>query len=100
MGLVRKFRAIIGPDLAGEPSDGQSASWHLRNAAKEVGGGACNLDGCCCAKQKSARLIELPYEALLVVLYQEFHNSDFSWFDMLYRGIPASLQGFRDARNY
>ena len=29
MGLVRKFRAIIGSDLAGEPSDGKSASWQL-----------------------------------------------------------------------
>ena len=27
MGLVRKLRAIIGSDLAGEPSDGKSASW-------------------------------------------------------------------------
>src|SRR5216683_8272007 len=23
-----------------------------------------------------------------VVLYQEFHNSDFNWFDLLYRGMP------------
>jgi protein-L-isoaspartate O-methyltransferase len=29
MGLVRKFRAIIGSDLAGEPSDGKSAAWEL-----------------------------------------------------------------------
>jgi len=29
MGLVRKFRAIIGSDLAGEPSDGKSTSWQL-----------------------------------------------------------------------
>jgi SAM-dependent methyltransferase len=29
MGIVRKFRAIIGSDLAGEPSDGESASWQL-----------------------------------------------------------------------
>jgi 2-polyprenyl-3-methyl-5-hydroxy-6-metoxy-1,4-benzoquinol methylase len=29
MGLIRKFRAIIGSDLAGEPSDGKSASWQL-----------------------------------------------------------------------
>jgi 2-polyprenyl-3-methyl-5-hydroxy-6-metoxy-1,4-benzoquinol methylase len=29
MGLVRKFRAIIGSDLAGEPSDGKSTSWRL-----------------------------------------------------------------------
>ena len=29
MGLVRKFRAIIGSDLAGEPSDGTGASWQL-----------------------------------------------------------------------
>jgi 2-polyprenyl-3-methyl-5-hydroxy-6-metoxy-1,4-benzoquinol methylase len=29
MGFVRKFRAIIGSDLAGEPSDGKSASWQL-----------------------------------------------------------------------
>ncbi|SRR6266481_4474985 len=27
MGLVRKFRAIIGSDLAGEPSDGKTAAW-------------------------------------------------------------------------
>jgi hypothetical protein len=25
-----------------------------------------------------------------VVLYQEFHNSDFNWFDLLYRGMPDS----------
>ncbi len=29
MGLVRKFRAIMGSDLAGEPSDGKNASWQL-----------------------------------------------------------------------
>lgn len=29
MGLVRKFRAIIGSDLAGEPSDSKSATWEL-----------------------------------------------------------------------
>lgn len=29
MGLVRKLRAIIGSDLAGEPSDGKNASWRL-----------------------------------------------------------------------
>lgn len=29
MGLVRKFRAIVGSDLAGEPSDGLGASWQL-----------------------------------------------------------------------
>jgi len=29
MGLVRKLRAIIGSDLAGEPSDGKSAAWKL-----------------------------------------------------------------------
>ena|SRR6266568_3793268 len=29
MGLVRKFRAMIGSDLAGEPSDGKSTSWQL-----------------------------------------------------------------------
>jgi len=23
-----------------------------------------------------------------VVLYQEFHNQDFNWFDLLYRGMP------------
>ena len=22
-----------------------------------------------------------------VVLYQEFHNNDFNWFDLLYRGV-------------
>lgn len=25
-----------------------------------------------------------------VVLYQEFHNQDFNWFDLLYRGMPES----------
>lgn len=29
MGLVRKIRAMIGSDLAGEPSDGVSAAWEL-----------------------------------------------------------------------
>ncbi len=29
MGLVRKFRAIIGSDLAGEPSDGKTAAWQI-----------------------------------------------------------------------
>src|SRR6266849_1730451 len=29
MGLVRKIRAMIGSDLAGEPSDGRSAAWEL-----------------------------------------------------------------------
>jgi 2-polyprenyl-3-methyl-5-hydroxy-6-metoxy-1,4-benzoquinol methylase len=27
-----------------------------------------------------------------VVLYQEFHNSDFNWFDLLYRGMPNSVR--------
>jgi hypothetical protein len=25
-----------------------------------------------------------------VVLYQEFHNGDFNWFDLLYRGSPSA----------
>jgi 2-polyprenyl-3-methyl-5-hydroxy-6-metoxy-1,4-benzoquinol methylase len=29
MGLVRKFRAMVGSDLAGEPSDGKSGAWEL-----------------------------------------------------------------------
>jgi len=29
MGLVRKFRAMIGSDLAGEPADGTGVSWQL-----------------------------------------------------------------------
>lgn len=29
MGIVRKFRAIAGSDLAGEPSEGNSPSWQL-----------------------------------------------------------------------
>jgi hypothetical protein len=29
MGLIRKFRAIIGSDLVGEPSDGKNAPWQL-----------------------------------------------------------------------
>jgi hypothetical protein len=29
MGLVRELRAVIGSDLAGEPSDGKSATWQL-----------------------------------------------------------------------
>ena len=63
MGLVRKFRAIIGSDLAGEPSDGKSASWQspyetLRKKWVEVPVTAN-------AAQKTTRLIELPDDALL-----------------------------------
>jgi 2-polyprenyl-3-methyl-5-hydroxy-6-metoxy-1,4-benzoquinol methylase len=27
-----------------------------------------------------------------IVLYQEFHNGDFNWFDLLYRGMPESVR--------
>lgn len=63
MGLVRKMRAIIGSDLAGEPSDGKGASWQLpyetlRKKWVEVPVTST-------AAQKTTRLIELPDAALL-----------------------------------
>jgi SAM-dependent methyltransferase len=63
MGIVRKFRAMIGSDLAGEPSDGKSASWQLpyetlRKKWVEVPVTATGT-------QKTTGLIELPDDALL-----------------------------------
>jgi SAM-dependent methyltransferase len=63
MGIVRKLRAIIGSDLAGEPSDGKSASWQLpyetlRKKWVEVPVTATGA-------LKTTRLIELPDDALL-----------------------------------
>jgi 2-polyprenyl-3-methyl-5-hydroxy-6-metoxy-1,4-benzoquinol methylase len=63
MGIVRKFRAVIGSDLAGEPSDGKSTSWQLpyetlRKKWVEVPVTSTGT-------QKTTRLIELPDDALL-----------------------------------
>jgi SAM-dependent methyltransferase len=63
MGLIRKFRAIIGSDLAGEASDRKSASWQfpyetLRKKWVQVPVTAIGA-------QKTTRLIELSDDALL-----------------------------------
>jgi len=63
MGLVRKFRAIMGSDLAGEPSDGKGAAWELpyetlRKRWVEVPSGENVFE-------KTTNLMQLPDDALL-----------------------------------
>jgi 2-polyprenyl-3-methyl-5-hydroxy-6-metoxy-1,4-benzoquinol methylase len=63
MGLVRKIRAMIGSDLAGEPSDGTSAAWELpyetlRKKWVEVPSGDS-------VSEKTTNLMQLSDDALL-----------------------------------
>jgi 2-polyprenyl-3-methyl-5-hydroxy-6-metoxy-1,4-benzoquinol methylase len=65
MGLVRKFRAIIGSELAGEPSDGASGSWQhpyetLRKKWVEVPSDTLG-------RMKTTDLLNLSDESLLAL---------------------------------
>jgi 2-polyprenyl-3-methyl-5-hydroxy-6-metoxy-1,4-benzoquinol methylase len=63
MGLVRKFRAIIGSDLAGEPSDAKSAAWQMpyETLRKRWVGVPSGHD----VFEKTTNLMELSDDALL-----------------------------------
>jgi SAM-dependent methyltransferase len=63
MGLVRKFRAMIGSDLAGEPSDGKSASWQLPYETLRKRWNA--VPTAACVFESTTKLMELSDEALL-----------------------------------
>jgi len=63
MGLVRKFRAIIGSDLAGEPSDAKSEAWQLPyETLRKRWVGVPSGDN---VFEKTTNLMQLPDDALL-----------------------------------
>ncbi len=63
MSLVRKFRAITGSDLAGEPSDGKSASWQL--PCETLSRKWVEVPVTATGGQETSRLIEPPDNAML-----------------------------------
>jgi SAM-dependent methyltransferase len=89
MGLVRKFRAIIGSDLAGETSDGKSASWQLPYETLRKRWNAVPTTRA--AFERTTKLIDLPDLELLA--YWEKARADITtrpefahrgWYHALY----------------